>query len=188
MILVGSPTSCSVAAGSGSSVHGMRGSFCRVLGAVHTARVTVSLSSALSVRSGPSGQVFWRWSRLLPSWGWLNGYLNRRSWPYPTMRSSRRRWAANGAASTSNLSTLPREVDVEKIIGLLAPMRAAARQRTAYLLKVAGDFEGALRVVDVYSPRSTAWFGPRQQGGRYDSLTNVNDTALHRYLSVGSGS
>ena len=86
------------------------------------------------------------------------------------------------------LSTLPREVDAEKIIRLLAPIGAAARQRTAYLLKIAGDSEGALRVVDVYPPRSTAWFGPRQQGGRYDPLTNVNDTALHRYLSVGSGS
>lgn len=86
------------------------------------------------------------------------------------------------------LSAMPREVDVEKIIRLLAPMTAAARQRTAYLLKASGNSEGALRIMDAYPSGGTAWFGSRQQAGRYDPLTNVNDTALHWYLSVGSGS
>lgn len=86
------------------------------------------------------------------------------------------------------LSTSPHEVDAEKVIRLLAPVGAAARQRTAYLLQLAGNFEGALRVVDAYPPEGTAWFGPRLQGGRYDPLTKVNDTALHRFLSIGSGS
>lgn len=86
------------------------------------------------------------------------------------------------------LSTSAHEVDAEKIIRLLGPMAAAARQRTAYLLQAAGNSEGALRVVNAYPPRSTAWVGSRQQGGRYDPLTNVNDTALHQYLSVGGGS
>ncbi|MFT3877517.1 MAG: hypothetical protein QM708_14010 [Propioniciclava sp.] len=86
------------------------------------------------------------------------------------------------------LSTFPHQLDAEKIIRLLTPMGEAAQQRTAYLLQVAGNPEGAQRVVDAYPPRGTAWLGPRQPGGRYDSLTKVNDTALHRYLSVGSGS
>lgn len=86
------------------------------------------------------------------------------------------------------LSASSYEVDVESVLRLLAPMGAAARQRTAYLLLASGNLTGAKQIVAAYPPIETAWLGPRQQGGRYDPLTKVSDTVLHGYLSVGEGS
>jgi len=86
------------------------------------------------------------------------------------------------------LSASSYEVDTARVIRLLAPMGAAARQRTAYLLLVSGNLAGAMQVVATYPPSETAWLGPREQNGRYDPLTRVSDTALHRYLTVGGGS
>lgn len=85
------------------------------------------------------------------------------------------------------LSAFPQEVDVEKVVRLLESMGAPGRQRTAYLLRVLGDRQGAQRVVDVYPPVATAWLGPREKGGHYDAMTKVSDTVLHNYLSVGGG-
>lgn len=86
------------------------------------------------------------------------------------------------------LSAFPYEIDVEKVIRLLVPMGAPGRQRTAYLMQILTDHEGARRVVDAYPPVATAWLGPREKGGHYDPMTKVSDTVLHGYLSVGGGS
>lgn len=86
------------------------------------------------------------------------------------------------------LSASAYEVDAEKVMRLLAPMGAASQQRTAYLLQASGNLSGAQQVVTAYPPMETAWLGPRQQSGRYDPLTKVNDTVLYRYLSIGGGS
>lgn len=86
------------------------------------------------------------------------------------------------------LSASSYEVDAEKVVRLLAPMSAASRQRTAYLLGASGNVDGAEQIVTTYPPPETAWLGPREQGGRYDSLTKVSDTLLHGYLGVGGGS
>ncbi|MDP4014564.1 MAG: type IV toxin-antitoxin system AbiEi family antitoxin [Candidatus Nanopelagicales bacterium] len=80
------------------------------------------------------------------------------------------------------------EADIEKIIRLLQPMTAAARQRAAYLLWASENLGGAERIVAAYPPTATAWLGPRQPGGRYEPLTKVSDTLVHNYLSVGNGS
>lgn len=86
------------------------------------------------------------------------------------------------------LSEAPFDVDTDKVLRLLASARAAARQRTAYLLHASGNHEAAQTIVDADPPTETAWIGPRSQGGRYDPLTRVSDTRLHPYLSVGGGS
>lgn len=86
------------------------------------------------------------------------------------------------------LSARPFDVDTDKVLRLLASASAAARQRTAYLLRVSGDREAAQEIIDRDPPTETAWIGPRRQGGRYDPVTRVSDTRLHPYLSVGGGS
>jgi hypothetical protein len=78
----------------------------------------------------------------------------------------------------------------ERRVGrLLAHAPAAVRQRAAYLLLVLGNTDGAKWLMDQFPPfRMTAWFGPRQSGGRFDTLTKVNDTLLAPYLGLGGGS
>ena len=44
------------------------------------------------------------------------------------------------------------------------------------------------RLMSIYRPVETAWFGPRRVGGRYDALAKVSDTVLHEYFAVGGGS
>ncbi len=78
-------------------------------------------------------------------------------------------------------------VDVQTVIGLLRLMGAATRQRTAYLLSVTADPDTASAVLDAYPPAGTAWLGPRRAGGLFNTRTQVSDTVLHPYLSVGSG-
>lgn len=86
------------------------------------------------------------------------------------------------------LSASSYEVDAEKVIRLLAPMGAASRQRTAYLLQASGNVPGTQQIVAAYPPTETAWVGPHRQGGCYDPLTKVSDTVFHRYFGVGGGS
>ncbi|HMS74680.1 hypothetical protein [Gordonia sp. (in: high G+C Gram-positive bacteria)] len=85
------------------------------------------------------------------------------------------------------LSVAPYQVDLPKIVELLAPASSAARQRTSYLLNASGNRAGAQQIIDIYPPTDTAWLGPRRQGGHYDPVTKVSDTLLHPYLSVGGG-
>lgn len=79
-------------------------------------------------------------------------------------------------------------VDSERLIGLLdAVSSSSARQRAAYLLAAGGNVEARAAVIGHYPPRAVAWFGQRRAGGIFDAATQVNDTALHRFLAVGTG-
>ena len=81
------------------------------------------------------------------------------------------------------------DADVHTIITLLEGMRLATRQRAAYLLGAAGNDDARAAIVGVYPATKTAWLGPRVAGeGVFDAETKVNDTLLHPYLSVGTGS
>lgn len=82
-----------------------------------------------------------------------------------------------------------RRADAEVIVDLLAGVRPAARQRAAYLLGAGGNEAARSVILARYPARSVAWFGPRVVGaGVFDSESQVNDTVLHEYLSVGTGS
>ena len=75
------------------------------------------------------------------------------------------------------------------VIGLLKTRPRAAAQRAAYLLGSAGNNEARAAIVATYPATETVWLGPRVAGaGFFDPETNVNDTLLHRYLTVGTGS
>lgn len=78
-------------------------------------------------------------------------------------------------------------VDVERLLGLLDTVPSSARQRAAYLLAAGGNVEARAAVIGHYPPRAVAWFGQRRVGGVFDAATQVNDTALHRFLAVGTG-
>jgi hypothetical protein len=78
-------------------------------------------------------------------------------------------------------------VDAERLIGLLDAVPASARQRVAYLLAAGGNVEASAAVTGRYPPRTVAWFGQRRAGGTFDAATQVNVTALHRFLAVGIG-
>lgn len=71
---------------------------------------------------------------------------------------------------------------------LLRGAPATVRQRAAYVLLLMGREDSARWVLEDVPPQVSAWFGPRQPGGRYDPLTKVNDTLLAPYLGAGGGS
>jgi len=80
-------------------------------------------------------------------------------------------------------------VNLDTVIGLLKTRPRAAAQRAAYLLGSAGNNDARAAVVATYPATETVWLGPRVAGaGFFDAETNVNDTLLHRYLTVGTGS
>lgn len=80
-------------------------------------------------------------------------------------------------------------VDIDRLLDLLTALRPAARQRAAYLLGAAGHTAARSAVMSRYPATSVAWFGPRVGGnGVFDPETQVNDTLLHTYVSVGTGS
>lgn len=80
-------------------------------------------------------------------------------------------------------------MEIDTIITLLDPMRPATRQRAAYLLGAAGNDEAGSDLMRTYPATGTAWLGPRIAGaGVFDVATQVNDTLLHPYLTVGTGS
>lgn len=80
-------------------------------------------------------------------------------------------------------------VDVDALISMLQDVKPATRQRTAYILGAAGGDAARMAILASYPPRETVWLGPRVAGaGVFDTETNVNDTLLHPYLSVGTGS
>jgi hypothetical protein len=79
-------------------------------------------------------------------------------------------------------------VNADIVISLLAGARSATRQRAAYLLGAGGNAEGRSSILTAYPATSAVWFGPRVAGaGVFDSEAQVNDTALHPYLAVGTG-
>lgn len=80
------------------------------------------------------------------------------------------------------------DVDTAIVVGLLQPMGSATRQRAAYLLAAARAGAAAAAIVETYPPSAVAWLGPREAGGFFDSNTKVNDSLLHDYLSIGTGS
>jgi|SRR5882757_2248115 len=80
-------------------------------------------------------------------------------------------------------------VDVDTVIRLLKTKPRATAQRAAYLLGSAGNNDARAAVVATYPATETVWLGPRVAGaGVFDAGTKVNDTLLHRYLTVGTGS
>lgn len=82
-----------------------------------------------------------------------------------------------------------KHVDIDAVTRLLAGMNSATKQRAAYLLGAAGNPDAQAAITGTYPPIDTAWLGPRVAGeGVFDAETQVNDTLLHRYLSVGTGS
>ncbi len=80
-------------------------------------------------------------------------------------------------------------VDVDTVIDLLKTRPRATAQRAAYLLGSAGNNDARTTIVAAYPATETAWLGPRvARAGVFDAETNVNDTLLRRYLTVGTGS
>ncbi|MCL2667992.1 MAG: hypothetical protein FWF02_09855 [Micrococcales bacterium] len=73
--------------------------------------------------------------------------------------------------------------DLPRLHQCLTGATNAARQRTAYLLSIAGLQEAARELVSA-RPRQTAWFGPRRPGGHYDHPSGVIDTLLAPYLTT----
>lgn len=81
------------------------------------------------------------------------------------------------------------DVDVDAVIKLLEGVRPTTAQRAAYIIGAAGNVDVRSAIVKRFPPSETAWLGPRVAGaGFFDTESNVNDTLLHRYLSVGTGS
>jgi hypothetical protein len=81
------------------------------------------------------------------------------------------------------------DVNVDTVISLLPEMPRTAAQRAAYLLGAAGNDDARAAIVATYPATKTAWLGPRVAGeGVFDAESQVNDTTLHQYLSVGTGS
>lgn len=78
-------------------------------------------------------------------------------------------------------------IDVEMLLPILERLSMAALQRAAYLLRVGGNQRASDEVLREHPPSGVAWFGPRGPGGSYDAETRVNDTVLHRFLTVGAG-
>lgn len=79
--------------------------------------------------------------------------------------------------------------DTDSVIRLLARAPRTTAQRAAYLLGVGGNQPACAAIVDAYPPTETAWLGPRVAGrSAFDRSTQVNDTLLHPYLEVGTGS
>jgi hypothetical protein len=79
-------------------------------------------------------------------------------------------------------------VNVHTVINLLANMPRATAQRAAYLLGSSGNHDARAAIAATYPTTQTVWLGPRIAGeGVFDAETNVNDTLLHPYLSVGTG-
>jgi AbiEi antitoxin C-terminal domain len=82
-----------------------------------------------------------------------------------------------------------RGVDTDTVIHLLATMPRATAQRAAYLLGAAGNDDARAAIVATYPATETVWLGPRVAGtGVFGAETKVNDTLVHPYLGVGTGS
>lgn len=77
--------------------------------------------------------------------------------------------------------------DIDVLVYLLETLPGSARQRAAYLLAAGGNRDGSAEVIRRFQPRGVAWLGPRKHGGIFDAATQVNDTSLHRFLTVGTG-
>jgi len=81
------------------------------------------------------------------------------------------------------------DVDVDTVISLLKDTRSTTAQRAAYIIGAAGNDNARSAIVDSFPPTETVWLGPRVAGeGVFDAETKVNDTLIHPYLSVGTGS
>ena len=78
-------------------------------------------------------------------------------------------------------------LDLEKLDLLLSDARSTTRQRAACLVGIGGKVEDRDTVIGRVPPTVVAWFGPRRAGGVFDAAAQVNDTALHRYLTIGAG-
>lgn len=77
--------------------------------------------------------------------------------------------------------------DLEKLGVLLSDASSSVRQRAAYLVGIGGGAKARDAVIGRVPPTEVAWFGPRRAGGVFDAATQVNDTVLHQYLTIGVG-
>jgi hypothetical protein len=93
----------------------------------------------------------------------------------------------DAAGLGSWLSDATDAVDLDIALVILETLPLAAVQRFAYLLGAGGNNKARALVVHRYPPRGVSWFGPREQGGVFDPISQVSDTTLSRYLSVGTG-
>ncbi len=73
------------------------------------------------------------------------------------------------------------------VIHLLKEFPVTVRQRTAYLFAAGGNAKASGRILEAYPPEGVAWFGNRTSGGKFHTPSRVQDTVLHRYLTVGVG-
>ena len=66
---------------------------------------------------------------------------------------------------------------------------SSARQRAAYLARLAGADHAAATLLTRWPPSAPVWYGStRSAGARYDPVTGVWDGDLARYLTGGHGS
>jgi hypothetical protein len=82
-----------------------------------------------------------------------------------------------------------RAADIDTVISLLATVPRATAQRAAYLLGAAGNDDARGAIVATYPATETVWLGPRVAGeGVFCAEAKVNDTLVHPYLGIGTGS
>lgn len=81
------------------------------------------------------------------------------------------------------------DVSTDTVISLLEEMRPTTAQRAAYIIGAAGNDNARSAIVAAFPPTETVWLGPRVAGESvFDAETKVNDTLIHPYLGVGTGS
>jgi hypothetical protein len=170
--------------------------------AMETAASVLGLAQRLpeqEVVALPAGQTFpkalvgdWRYVRIeLPEVG-LTTVNGLRSWNLEGLivGTAVRPSAYKDIAGLGQwLPDAVTRVDVDTVIHLLETKPRATAQRAAYLLGSAGNHDARAAIVAAYPATETVWLGPRVAGaGVFDAETKVNDTLLHRYLTVGTGS
>lgn len=80
------------------------------------------------------------------------------------------------------------ETDRHALRRLLDGRSAAAWRRAAYLLRSGGNHQAAQLILNhAPSGRGPSYLGPRRNGGVFDATTQIVDTVVARYASVGIG-
>lgn len=85
------------------------------------------------------------------------------------------------------LTSMSVPLDPDLVVSLVKEFPQSVKQRTAYLLSVAGMDDSSQQVNAAYPPRGIAWLGQREDAGTFDAATKVFDTTLAKYLTAGTG-